>query len=165
MARRRRLPVCPYLLPRPEPVVNLACPLTTTDAMNGRGAGSSMLSRSTTTTSKRDARAADLEPNRQQYATKRQALTSSLSHASLERQVATLQTTKMELETKLRESELTVERLQGDRRWFSDREEAERQEKERERAEREEEKVRIFPTFPFICLRDSRGGQILSYAV
>lgn len=79
--------------------------------------------------------------------------------------MATLQTTKMELETKLRESELTVERLQGDRRWFSDREEAERQEKERERAEREEEKVRIFPTFPFICLRDSRGGQILSYAV
>lgn len=64
-----------------------------------------------------------------------------MAHASLERQLATLQTTKTELETKLRERDLTVERLERDRRWFSDRETEEREEKERERAEREEEKV------------------------
>ena len=51
------------------------------------------------------------------------------------------QTSKMELETKLRERDLQVERLERDRRWFSDRENEEREEKERERADHEEEKV------------------------
>ena len=53
------------------------------------------------------------------------------------------QTTKMELETKLRERDIQVERLERDRRWFADREAEERGEKERERAEHDEEKVRF----------------------
>ena len=53
------------------------------------------------------------------------------------------QTSKMELETKLREKELLVERLERDRRWFADREKEEREEKEREREAHEDEKVCI----------------------
>ena len=70
-----------------------------------------------------------------------QVFTSSISHASLERQLLAAQTAKLELETKLREKELLVERLERDRRWFADREKEEREEKERERVAHEEEKV------------------------
>jgi mitotic spindle assembly checkpoint protein MAD1 len=70
-----------------------------------------------------------------------QVFTSSISHASLERQLLAAQTAKLELETKLREKELLVERLERDRRWFADREKEEREEKEREREVHEEEKV------------------------
>ena len=49
----------------------------------------------------------------------------------------------MELETKLREKELLVERLERDRRWFADREKEEREEKDREREAHEDEKVTI----------------------
>jgi mitotic spindle assembly checkpoint protein MAD1 len=52
------------------------------------------------------------------------------------------QTSKLELETKLREKELLVERLERDRRWFADREKEEREEKEKEREAHEEEKAR-----------------------
>jgi mitotic spindle assembly checkpoint protein MAD1 len=48
----------------------------------------------------------------------------------------------MELETKLREKDMLVEKLERDRRWLSDREKEEREEKERERAEYEEQTVR-----------------------
>ena len=51
------------------------------------------------------------------------------------------QTSKIELETKLREKELLVERLERDRRWFADREKEEREEKDKEREAHEEEKV------------------------
>ena len=51
------------------------------------------------------------------------------------------QTSKIELETKLREKELLVERLERDRRWFADREKEEREEKDREREAHEDEKV------------------------
>ena len=50
-------------------------------------------------------------------------------------------TSKLELETKLREKELLVERLERDRRWFADREKEEREEKERERDAHEDEKA------------------------
>lgn len=70
-----------------------------------------------------------------------QVFTSSVSHASLERQLLAAQTAKLELETKLREKELLVERLEKDRRWFSDREKEEREEKERERELHDEAKV------------------------
>ena len=70
-----------------------------------------------------------------------QVFTSSISHASLERQLLAAQTSKLELETKLREKELLVERLERDRRWFADREKEEREEKEREREVHEDEKV------------------------
>jgi mitotic spindle assembly checkpoint protein MAD1 len=70
-----------------------------------------------------------------------QVFTSSISHASLERQLLAAQTAKLELETKLREKELQVERLERDRRWFADREKEEREEKEREREAHEQEKV------------------------
>ena len=47
------------------------------------------------------------------------------------------------METKLREKELLVERLERDRRWFADREKEEREEKEKEREVHEDEKVRV----------------------
>ncbi|KAJ7293280.1 spindle assembly checkpoint component Mad1 [Mycena rebaudengoi] len=62
-----------------------------------------------------------------------------MAHASLERQLVAAQTTRMELETKLREKDMLVEKLERDRRWLSDREKEEREEKERERAEYEEQ--------------------------
>ncbi|PBK75897.1 hypothetical protein ARMSODRAFT_985641 [Armillaria solidipes] len=99
---------------------------------------------SRSTAAKRDSLTAELERDPRLSTVRRQqrsqAFSSTMAHASLERQLATLQTTKTELETKLRERDLTVERLERDRRWFSDRETEEREEKERERAEREEEK-------------------------
>ena len=55
----------------------------------------------------------------------------------------TAQTAKTELETKLREKELLVERLERDRRWFADREKEEREEKEKEREEHDKVKVCI----------------------
>ena len=72
-----------------------------------------------------------------------QIFTSSISHANLERQLLAAQTSKLELETKLREKELLVERLERDRRWFADREKEEREEKEKEREAHEDEKVRV----------------------
>lgn len=65
-----------------------------------------------------------------------------MAHATLERQLAVAQTARTELETKLREKDVLVDRLEGDRRWLAEREKEEREEKERERAERAEEKVR-----------------------
>ncbi|KAK0480129.1 spindle assembly checkpoint component Mad1 [Armillaria novae-zelandiae] len=99
---------------------------------------------SRSTAAKRDSLTAELERDPRLSTVRRQqrsqAFSSTMAHASLERQLATLQTTKTELETKLRERDLTVERLERDRRWFSDRETEEREEKERGREEREEEK-------------------------
>ncbi|KAJ6610457.1 spindle assembly checkpoint component Mad1 [Mycena sp. CBHHK59/15] len=95
---------------------------------------------------KRDSFTAELERDPQLSSAKRQqrsqAFTSNLAHASLERQLVAAQTTKMELETKLREKDIMVEKLERDRRWFSDREQEEREEKERERAEHEEQTER-----------------------
>ncbi|KAH6894819.1 hypothetical protein BKA70DRAFT_1407381 [Coprinopsis sp. MPI-PUGE-AT-0042] len=62
-----------------------------------------------------------------------QVFNSSLSHANLERQLLAAQATTSELETKLREKELLIERLERDRRYFADREREEREEKEQER--------------------------------
>ena len=70
-----------------------------------------------------------------------QVFTSSISHAILERQLLAARTSKLELETKLREKELLVERLERDRRWFANREKEEREEKDREREAHEDEKV------------------------
>lgn len=64
-----------------------------------------------------------------------------MAQSSLERQLVTAQTTKMELEAKLRERDATIERLESDRRLLAEREQGEREEKEREQAERHEEKV------------------------
>ncbi|KAF9475572.1 MAD-domain-containing protein [Pholiota conissans] len=93
---------------------------------------------------KRDSLAAELERDPQLSSAKRQqrsqVFTSSVSHASLERQLLAAQTAKLELETKLREKEIQVERLERDRRWFADREQEEREEKERERAVHDEAK-------------------------
>lgn len=70
-----------------------------------------------------------------------QVFTSQLAHASLERQIAALTTTKNELEKKLREKDVAIDRLENDRRWLTDREQEEREEKERERIEWDEAKV------------------------
>lgn len=77
-----------------------------------------------------------------------QAFASHMNRASFERQVATAQTAKLELESKLREKELLIERLEGDRRWLAEREKEEREEKEREREEHAEEKVRPITPAP-----------------
>ncbi|RPD52551.1 MAD-domain-containing protein [Lentinus tigrinus ALCF2SS1-7] len=93
---------------------------------------------------KRDSLQAELERDPQLSTAKRQqrtqAFSSTMQHAGLERQVAAAQMAKLELETKLREKEILVERLEGDRRYFSEREAEEREAKERERAEYLEEK-------------------------
>ncbi|KAF7329938.1 hypothetical protein MKEN_00257700 [Mycena kentingensis (nom. inval.)] len=95
------------------------------------------------TSLKRDSLAAELERDPQTSTAKRQqrtqAFSTSLTHASLERQLVSAQTVKMELESKLREREIQIEKLERDRRWFADREQEEREEKERERAEFQEQ--------------------------
>ncbi|TFY54359.1 hypothetical protein EVG20_g9734 [Dentipellis fragilis] len=96
------------------------------------------------TVTKRDSLAAELERDPQLSTAKRQqrtqAFTSHMAHASLERQLVAAQTAKMDLESKLRERDVTIDRLEGDRRWLAEREKEEKEEKEKERAEREEEK-------------------------
>jgi mitotic spindle assembly checkpoint protein MAD1 len=73
-----------------------------------------------------------------------------MAHASLERQLLAAQATKLELETKLREKDTAIERLERDRRWLAEREEKEREEKLQEQFEREEEKVGYFPVRPVV---------------
>ncbi|KAA1476387.1 hypothetical protein DENSPDRAFT_867280 [Dentipellis sp. KUC8613] len=96
------------------------------------------------TATKRDSFAAELERDPQLSTAKRQqrtqAFTSHMAHASLERQLVAAQTAKMDLESKLRERDVTIDRLEGDRRWLAEREKEEKAEKEKERAEREQEK-------------------------
>jgi mitotic spindle assembly checkpoint protein MAD1 len=70
-----------------------------------------------------------------------QALNSTLSQASLERKLAAAEATRVQLETRLRERDATIERLEADRRWLAEREQEEREEKERISKEREDEKV------------------------
>ncbi|KAJ7481691.1 spindle assembly checkpoint component Mad1 [Mycena latifolia] len=105
-----------------------------------------LLSTTRTPAMKRDSLAAELERDPHLSSAKRQqrtqAFTSNMAHAALERQLAAAQTTRMELETKLRERDMLVEKLERDRRWFSDREQEEREEKERERAENAEQTER-----------------------
>lgn len=72
--------------------------------------------------------------------------TSSMAHASLERQLLQVRSEKIELEAKLRERDSTIERLEGDRRLLAVREQSEREEKEQEQTAREREKVRQFVT-------------------
>ena len=71
-----------------------------------------------------------------------QALNTTLSQASLERKLAAAEATRVQLETRLRERDATIERLEADRRWLAEREQEEREEKERVSKEREDEKVR-----------------------
>lgn len=85
-----------------------------------------------------------------------QVFTSSISHANLERQLLAAQTAKLELETKLREKELLVERLERDRRWFADREKEEREEKEKERETYEQSKV---------CLCFLNDNNVINYSM
>ena len=65
-----------------------------------------------------------------------------MSQAAVERQLAAVQAAKLELESKVREKELVIERLEGDRRWLAEREKEEREEKERERERAAEEDAR-----------------------
>ncbi|GJE94153.1 mitotic arrest deficient-domain-containing protein [Phanerochaete sordida] len=113
---------------------------TTPATSSSRLAASSLRS----TTLKRDSLAAELERDPQLSTAKRkqrvQAFTSHAASATLERQLAAAQAAKAELETRLREKDTLVERLEADKRWLAEREKQEREEKERERAEREEEK-------------------------
>ncbi|KAH9850439.1 hypothetical protein C2E23DRAFT_310671 [Lenzites betulinus] len=108
---------------------------------------------------KRDSLAAELERDPQLSTAKRQqrtqAFSTHMSQALLERQLAAAQAAKLELESKVREKELAIERLEGDRRWLAEREKEEREEKERERDEHIEYKVRE-PTIHFLHLAYTR---------
>ncbi|KAI9065686.1 MAD-domain-containing protein [Trametes sanguinea] len=88
---------------------------------------------------KRDSLAAELERDPQlstaKWQQRTQAFSTHMSQASLERQLAAAQAAKVELESKVREKDLVIERLEGDRRWLAEREQEEREEKEREQAE------------------------------
>ncbi|KAH9896012.1 hypothetical protein C8Q73DRAFT_773799 [Cubamyces lactineus] len=88
---------------------------------------------------KRDSLAAELERDPQLSTAKRQqrtqAFSTHMSQAAVERQLAAAQAAKLELESKVREKELVIERLEGDRRYLAEREKEEREEKEREREE------------------------------
>lgn len=90
-----------------------------------------------------------------------QAFTSHVASASLERQLIAAQTAKVELETKMREKDALIERLEQDKRWLAEQEQKERDAKERERAEREEEKVRLASLLtPKPGMRSSHPAQI-----
>jgi hypothetical protein len=70
-----------------------------------------------------------------------QALSSHMATASLERQLLTAQTARAELESKLREKEVVIEKLERDRRWLAEREKTANEEKDQERAEYDESKA------------------------
>ena len=53
------------------------------------------------------------------------------------------QTTNTELEKKLLQKDLQIEKLERDRRWLADREKEEREEKDREREAHDEDKVSV----------------------
>ncbi|XP_006457197.1 hypothetical protein AGABI2DRAFT_188863 [Agaricus bisporus var. bisporus H97] len=102
--------------------------------------------RPATTAVKRDSLAAELERDPQFSAARRrqrtQLFTNTVSHASLERQLLQAQTSRVDIETKLREKEVQIERLERDRRHFADKEKEEREAREREQEERAAEKKR-----------------------
>ena len=75
------------------------------------------------------------------------AFTSSMAHASLERQLLQVRSEKIELEAKLRERDSTIEQLEGDRRLLALREQSEREEKEQEHSARAKEKVLPLPNY------------------
>jgi mitotic spindle assembly checkpoint protein MAD1 len=60
----------------------------------------------------------------------------------------------MQLETRLRERDATIERLDADRRLLAEREQEERVEKERITKEREEEKVSDNTTIFYFPMRN-----------
>ncbi|KAH8996032.1 MAD-domain-containing protein [Lactarius akahatsu] len=89
------------------------------------------------TTAKSDILAAELERSSQQ---RTQALNTTLSQAALERKLATAETNRVQLETRLRERDAAIERLEAERWWLAEREQEEREEKERVSKEREDER-------------------------
>ncbi|KAH9021777.1 MAD-domain-containing protein [Lactarius pseudohatsudake] len=71
-----------------------------------------------------------------------QALNTTLSQTALERKLAAAETNRVQLETRLRERDAAIERLEAERRWLAEREQEEREEKERVSKEREDEKTK-----------------------
>ncbi|KAI9568312.1 hypothetical protein HD554DRAFT_2260081 [Boletus coccyginus] len=69
-----------------------------------------------------------------------QAFSSHMTQATLERKLLSAQAAKTELENKLRQKEVYIEQLEGDRRFLTEREQAEQEEKEKERKANAEEK-------------------------
>ncbi|KAH9031164.1 MAD-domain-containing protein [Lactarius hengduanensis] len=66
-----------------------------------------------------------------------QALNTTLSRAALEHKLAAAETNRVQLETRLRERDAAIERLEADRRWLAEREQEEREEKERTKADQD----------------------------
>ncbi|TRM68841.1 spindle assembly checkpoint component Mad1 [Schizophyllum amplum] len=86
------------------------------------------------TSTKRDSLQAELEKDPQLSSAKRQqrtqAFTSTLSQATSERQIVSLQAAKNELENKLRDKDAEIERLETERRYLADRETEEKDARE-----------------------------------
>jgi len=92
-----------------------------------------------------------------------------MTHASLERKLLSAQAAKTELENKLRQKEVYIEQLEGDRRFLAEREQAEREEKEKERKANTEDKVgvrwamrvhvSVYLAPPHLCVLDKCRGR------
>ncbi|KAJ8076191.1 coiled-coil domain-containing protein mad1 [Marasmius tenuissimus] len=93
-------------------------------------------------TLKRDSSTAMLDKDKEAHpaSSKRALLSSTLSAASTERQLASLQTTNHSLTSKLRETEHELASVQRDRRFLADREKAEREAREESEKKWEEER-------------------------
>ncbi|KDQ20863.1 hypothetical protein BOTBODRAFT_26885 [Botryobasidium botryosum FD-172 SS1] len=71
---------------------------------------------------------------------KSQAFESRMAKTSLERRLLAAEDAKRELESLVKEKEITIDRLEGDRRWLAEREQEARDEKERSEADWAQEK-------------------------
>ncbi|KAL0569554.1 coiled-coil domain-containing protein mad1 [Marasmius crinis-equi] len=110
----------------------------TPSALTGRTPGTTRTLRSSTL--KRDSSTANLDKEPHPTNSKRALLSSTLTAASTERQLASLQTTNHSLTSKLRETEHELASVQRDRRFLADREKAEREAREESEKKWEEER-------------------------
>lgn len=125
--------------------------------------------RTTATAVKRDSLAAELERDPQFSTSKRQhrtqLFTNSICHASLERQVLQAQTARIELEAKLGERELAVQRLERDSWHYADREREEREAHEQLQADFDADHVRQLCRVPNRRDKSMRGYQYRQWKV
>ncbi|ESK87032.1 mitotic spindle checkpoint protein mad1 [Moniliophthora roreri MCA 2997] len=104
---------------------------------------SSATTRSLRSSVKRDLSTAQLpESSSGPSSNKRALLSSTLTHASLERQLASYKTTNLDLEARLREKDALIAELTRDRRFLADREASERSAREELEGEMREKEGR-----------------------
>ncbi|KAI3621079.1 mitotic spindle checkpoint protein mad1 [Moniliophthora roreri] len=114
---------------------------------------SSATTRSLRSSVKRDLSTAQLpESSSGPSSNKRALLSSTLTHASLERQLASYKTTNLDLEARLREKDALIAELTRDRRFLADREASERSAREELEGEMREKEGRYLAQ-----ISDTRG--------